>query len=110
MSEEEIGQIRVFLADKVVEGVFILHHRVETLIAPVTPDSADHRSLSVTDMIVGRYDVACVEKGRDHMNVSSRMFSESVDQLNNSLRLGCGNVDPALHIVTLIVRKKTHFM
>ena len=64
VSEEEIGQIRVFLADKVVEGVFILHHRVETLVAPVTPDSADHRSLSVTDMIVGRYDVACVEKGR----------------------------------------------
>ena len=64
----------------------------------------------MTYVVVSRDDIAGLHKIHNHVQVSSGVFSEAVHQLNDAARFCCRNVDPALHIISLIKGSKTYFM
>ena len=110
VAEHEVRKIRIHFFDQGGERVLVLHHGAETLVAPIAPGVVHHGGFAVTYVIIGRDDIAGLHKIHDHMEISSGMLSEAVHQLNDSAWLCCRNVNPALHIISLIKRFKTYFM
>lgn len=110
MPEKEIGKVRVFLTDQFLQRVFVFHHGVEPCIAPVAPDAAYHCRFPVPHMVVGSYDEACIHKFGNHVQISSGMLAESVDNLHNPFRPGSRDINPSLYLVTFVVRRKAYLM
>ena len=110
VAEHEVRKVRIHFLDQCGERVLVLHHGAVALIAPITPGVVHHGGFAVTHVIVGRNDIAGLHKIHNHMEISSGMFSEAVHQLNDSARLRCRNVDPTLHVISLVKGSKTYFM
>ena len=110
VSEHKIRDIRVFFLNQLFEPVLVLHHRLRSIVSPVSPGVIDDGCLAVPHMIICCNNVAGVHHFAYHVEISSGMFTESVNQLYNSLYLCCRYIYPSLYIITFIVRKKTNFM
>ena len=54
---KEVRKVWIKLADKRFELVLVLHHGMETLIAPVAPGVVFERSLAMTDVVIGCNDI-----------------------------------------------------
>ena len=61
-------------------------------------------------MIVCCHDITRIHEGRYHMQITSGMFTKSVDHLDNSLRFASRNIDPSLDLVTSVVGRKRYFV
>ena len=44
------------------------------------------------------------------MDIASWVFAKSMDQLNNSIRFACRNINPTLHLIAFIIRCKRYFV
>ena len=104
MSKEEIGQARILLFHQLRQSVFVLHHSVESLVAPIPPVVVYHGGLAVSHMVVGGYDESGVQEFGDHVQIAPGVLAEAVNQLDDAIRLRRGYVNPALHFVALVER------
>lgn len=64
----------------------------------------------VPHMVVGSYDEACIHKFGNHVQISSGMLAESVDNLYQPFRPGSRDINPSLYLVTFVVRRKAYLM
>ena len=110
MTKHEIRQVRIFFFHHSSQGVFILHHSAETGIAPIAPGIVHHSGFSMTHMVVGGYNKPGVHQFHNHMKIPSGMLAKPMHQLHDALRLRCRHINPALHSISLIIRRKAYFM
>ena len=61
-------------------------------------------------MIVRSYDISGFQEFYDHVQVSSGMLAESVDNLDDSLWSGSWNIYPAIDFVTFIEGFEFYFV
>ena len=103
-----LGIVVLCVVTAIVEPLFLTQNNFTNILRQFGPLS--FVALGMTYVIIGRDDIAGLHKIHDHMEISSGMLSEAVHQLNDSARLCCRNVNPALHIISLIKGFKTYFM
>ena len=80
------------------------------VVAPVAPGVIFKSSFSMSDMIVRSYDISGFQEFYDHVQVSSGMLAESVDNLDDSLWSGSWNIYPAIDFVTFIEGFEFYFV
>ena len=110
MPKEKHRQTGITLFHKIVQSMLILHHDGVAAVAPVCPVVILNGGLAVSNMIVTGYNETGVGHGKDHMQIPSRMFTETVHKLHDAADLSDGLVDPAVDRVLTGKRREADFM
>ena len=90
--------------------MFVLHHRVWALVAPVAPTVVFDSGFPVTNVVVSSHDVACLQQVDDEVQIAAGMFAETVNKLDNAFRLRRRNINPAVNSVSFVERGESDFV
>ena len=67
-------------------------------------------SIYCTDMVISSYDESSIHERNYHVQISARVFTESMHQLNDTYRRCSRSIYPAIHFVSFVIRIKTNLM
>ena len=110
MTEHEVRDSRIHICYNVMQFLFVFHHRSEALIAPVTPTVVLNGGFAMAYMVICCNDIASFHKTGDHVQITSGVFTEAMDQLNDAYRFLCGYINPAIDFVAFVKRVKFQFV
>ena len=102
MTEHEVRKIGVFLAHDVFEQLLVLHHGMRTGIAPIAPCVVENRRRTMANVIVCGNNETSVHQGNNHMEVTTGVLTETMNELHDAFGLACRNVNPTNHLIASI--------